>query len=398
MTFRVVDKGWSSELTDGLNLDRTELRVVCPFIKHRVLDGLLSPRPGSIQVITRYNLSDFADGVSDIEALHLLLDAGAAVRGIRGLHAKLYMFGSTRAIVTSANLTEAGLRRNHEFGAVTEEEAALENCRAYFDDLWRRGGNDLSHEQLDQWNREVVRHLASGGRPGRAARLGDFGADAGIAEPPHPETPPIFADAPQAFVKFLGQRSNRVPLPFPVLNEIDRAGCHWTLAYPASKRPRRVRDGAVMYIARLTDEPDIRIFGRAIGVAHEPGRDDATPGDIAHRPWKKDWSHYIRVHHAEFVNGTMANGVSLNKLMDTLGTDSFMPTQRNAARGSGNLDPRKAYMRQAAVELSNQGYAWLNDRLRNAFQNHGTIPRNLLDALDWPDLPVASATNAHPAP
>ena len=78
-------------------------------IKHRVLDGLLSPRPGSIQVITRYNLSDFADGVSYIEALHLLLDAGAAVRGIRGLHAKLYMFGSTRAIVTSANLTEAGL-------------------------------------------------------------------------------------------------------------------------------------------------------------------------------------------------------------------------------------------------------------------------------------------------
>ena len=40
-----------------------------------------------------------------------------------------------------------------------------------------------------------------------------------------------------------------------------------------------------MFIARLTDEPDIRIFGRAIGMEHEPGRDDATSSDIARRDW-----------------------------------------------------------------------------------------------------------------
>ena len=38
----------------------------------------------------------------------------------------------------------------------------------------------------------------------------------------------------------------------------------------------------MIFIARLTNDPnDIRVFGRAIGTRHVPGRDDATPADIA---------------------------------------------------------------------------------------------------------------------
>ncbi len=104
-------------------------------------------------------------------------------------------------------------------------------------------------------------------------------------------------------------------------------------------------NGAVMFFGRLTDEKDIRIFIRAICLAHRPESDDATLEDIARRPWKKLRPRYVRVHDAEFVNGTMANGVSPNKLMGTLEADSFMPTQRNAAGRSGNRNPRNAYMR-----------------------------------------------------
>ena len=65
------------------------------------LDRLLSLNPGSVQVITRFNLVDFAEGVSDVAGLRMLLDAGAQVRGIRRLHAKLYLSASW-AIITSA--------------------------------------------------------------------------------------------------------------------------------------------------------------------------------------------------------------------------------------------------------------------------------------------------------
>lgn len=395
MKFRLVDNNWGPELLDGLRLDHTELQIICPFIKRYTLDKLLSPQAPNIRVITRFNLSDFAEGVSDIDALRKLLDVGAAVRGIRGLHAKLYLFGSSRAIVTSANLTESGLGKNYELGVVTENKVAIASCRAYFDALWQRGGKDLRSDKLDEWDSKVTRHLASGGRPHRLSGLGDFGADAGFIEPTEDEAP-LFTEAPQAFVKFLGTADDRVSISSSIEEEVRLVGCHRKLHYPKKKRPKVVKDGAAMFIARLTDEPDdVRVFGRAIAMEHKPGRDDATADDIALGELASHWPHFVRVHHADFVNGTMKNGISLNALMEALGTDSFAPTQRNATHGSGNTNPRRAYIRQPAVQLSTEGHAWLNERLQNAFHLHGKVPKAFLDDLDWPDLPdVDSITDS----
>ena len=140
MTSRVVDKNWGSEFEKALRFDATELLMVSPFIKARALANLLADPPASIRVITRFNLEDFAQGVSDIRALRFLLGAGAAVRGIRNLHAKLYVFGLSRAMITSANLTEAGMVRNHEFGVVTEENGTVATCRHYFEKALGEGG------------------------------------------------------------------------------------------------------------------------------------------------------------------------------------------------------------------------------------------------------------------
>jgi hypothetical protein len=41
-------------------------------------------------------------------------------------------------------------------------------------------------------------------------------------------------------------------------------------------------------------------------------------------------------------------------------------------------------MQQPDVELSPQGYAWVNDRLEAAFSLHGKIPTEELEKLDWP--------------
>lgn len=393
MTIRLVDAGWAKELADALRADASDLKIICPFIKIGALDRLLSGHPKSIRVITRFNLADLAEGVSDIAALRKLVDVGASVRGVRNLHAKLYIFGKNHAIVTSANLTEAAINRNHEFGVVADDQTVITTCLAYFDALWQRAGRDLKGEQIDAWDEDVTRHRTLGGRPNRLTGLGDFGVDARIPEPPPVSLPIVVADARQAFVKFLGEGDNRVSSSFTTIEEIRRAGCHWAVAYPASRRPRSVKDDALIFIARLTEDPnDIRIFGRAIGMKHVPGRDDATPDDIALRSWKTDWPRYVRVYDAEFVAGTMANGVSLNEMMETLGPDSFLPTQRNARRGEGNTDPRKAYRQQAAVELSRAGLSWLSERLQTAFDLHGQVPLDTLDGLDWPVLPISTAS------
>ena len=371
-----------------MTAEQSHVRIVCPFIKRGALDGLLKAgRPRVLQVVTRFNLTDFAEGVSDLSSLRLLLERGAQVRGVRNLHAKLYAFGSSRAIVTSANLTDRAMRTNHEFGFVAEDAAIVERCRRYFDDLWGRAGGDLTLQRLEGWEERVGRHLATGAKPGRPRGLGDEGTDAGAAADA-PILAPWVGEATQSFVKFLGEGNNRVPLGLTTMEEIQRAGCHWAVAYPAKKRPTGVTDGALIFIGRLTKEPnDIRIFGRAIGMCHVIGRDDATPADIALRDWKKTWPRYVRVHHAEFVSGTMSNGVSLNELMDTLKAQSFAATQRNAAKVQGNTDPRRAYRQQAAVELTSQGAAWLTTQLETAFARHGRIAPAQLAGLDWPKVP-----------
>lgn len=368
-------------------LGATQLRIICPFIKLDALGSLLAHNE-SVQVITRFNLDDFASGVSDLQALRRLVTAGAQVRGVRGLHAKVYIFRDRRAIVTSANLTRAGLDRNHEFGLVSEDRAVLEACERYFQDLWPRAGKDLTASMIDNWELSVTQYLVGGARAGVPSGLADHGANANLESAlPIPVGSPQVA--PQAFVKFLGEGRNRVPVSYPVFDEIKSAGCHWALGYPAEKRPRKVRDGAVMFIARLTHSPnDMRVFGRAVGLQYVPGRDDATPFDIAERTWKQEWPRYVRVHHAEFVAGDLKNGVSLDEMMSALGANAFAPTQRNARQRVGNTDPRRAYLRQAGVELSNDGYAWLNERLEAAFQVHGNIPADDLARLDWPEVPV----------
>ena len=86
----------------------------------------------------------------------------------------------------------------------------------------------------------------------------------------------------------------------------------------------------------------------------------------------------------------MQNGISLAEMMDALGSDSFAPTQRNAARGQGNTNPRRSIMQKAAVELSHEGFEWLNARLQSAFDAHGRVPGHGLRELDWPEIPADS--------
>ena len=387
MTSRVVDRNWESEFKEALQLATTELLIVSPFIKSRALTKLLADPPASARVITRFNLEDFAQGVSDIRALRLLLDSGAAVRGIRNLHAKLYVFGSARAMITSANLTEAGMVRNHEFGVVTEENGTMAACRDYFERLWKKADADLTVHTLAAWENTINHRLTCGGRIAASDELPDHGVDIGLSRIREDQDASVFDNREQAFVKFLGQGHDRAALSRKVLEEVDGSGCHWALAYPKKKRPRSVRDEAVMFISRMVEGGDTRVFGRGIGLAHKPGRDDATQADIKRREWKSVWPRYIRVHDVEFVNGTLANGVSLGELMDSLGARCFAPTARNAAAGTGNTKPRLALRNHAAVELSDEGAAWLKQHLEAKFDAHGRIPKRTLKRLDWPVVP-----------
>lgn len=365
----------------------SSLRIVCPFVKEGAIADLLAETSSaSIELITRFNLDHFSEGVSDITALRRLLRMGARIRGVKRLHAKLYLFDDSRAIIASTNLTQAGLKRNHELGVIVEDDDVARGCGSYFKRLWEDAGPDLTNSRLDEWEERVeTAQILTGptSRPG----LGDEGAD--VYADVEPQMPARVEEPRQAFVKFFGEGHNRAERSFHVFDELQRGGSHFACTYPIGRRPRAVRDNDLMFMGRLVHSPnDTLIYGRAVAVRYEEGRDEASPEEIARRPWKERWPHYIRVHHPEFISGPLANGVSLGELMDELGPYAFGSTTENAERGSGNENPRKAIRQAPAVRLAPEGLKWLNDQLEQSFDQHGTISATELASLDWPTLEI----------
>ena len=394
---RLVDKQWEQELRDGLAVCEGSWSLACPFIKQQVIERLLAVMAlDKIELVTRFNLADFAAGVSDVGALRAIVNAGGQVRGLRGLHSKVFIFGDQRAAVTSANLTTAALSRNAEFGCISQDPDFVGACREYLDELWQRASAPVTIGQLDEWDAIVTARLAQGGRPSWLDALPDFGASS-----PLPSASPFAgqaaaaaatsavgwpAESGQAWVKFFGQGHDRASPDAAILDQIDGAGCHWACTYPKGRRPRSVSNGDTMFMGRLTHSPnDTLIFGRAIALAHVDDRDTASADEIERRSWKVDWPNYIRVHHAEFIAGKLSDGISLGTLMDELGPNAFGSTQENLLAGQGrNTNPRKALRQQPAVRLTAEAMAWLTERFEHASSVNGRVPTSELDQLDWP--------------
>jgi len=370
MHFRLLDSGWSSEIAKAMAGRPSGVRIVCPFIRLATVKRLISRSTKRLEVITRFDLKGFNAGVSEVAALKALLHAGARIRGIVGLHSKMYLFGDQSTIVTSANLTEAAMFKNQEFGFMSTDSQIVSECHAYFDALWSKTTTDLTSAALREWQSilDRVRPMQSSG----INALPDFGE---IVSSHSPFVAAMGADPPlQSFIKFFGRSNNRSDLTTPIADEVQRSGSNWACTYPTGKRPRQVKDGAVIFMARMVKDPnDYRIYGRAVGREHQPGVDDATPADIAKRGWKKGWSHYVRVHDPLMIDGYLSDGVSMAEMMDELGTTAFAPTLRNFSDGRGNTDPRRAIMRKPSIELTPIAYDWISSRLDAAFLRHGTL-------------------------
>jgi len=188
------------------------------------------------------------------------------------------------------------------------------------------------------------------------------------------------------FLKFMGNSSQRDDLNTQIYDVLKQSGCHWACTYPASKRPRSISDGAIMYMARMVGAPnDMRIFGRAIASRHDPDRDNASDADIRRRPRWAQSPCYVRVHQPQFIAGSLHNGVSLNELFSVIGAGALASTMRNARAHSGNTDPALSIRRHPGAQLGGPGHARLRAAFEGAINTHGRMPDAALDRLDWPD-------------
>lgn len=112
-----------------------EMILCAPFIKNQIICDIIKNKKScsKMTVITASNISNFIQSSSDLSAIKTLLKHNITVINYQDLHAKIYLFDSTKALITSANLTYSGMNHNYEYGVlIDKDEKSMEQIEKDF--------------------------------------------------------------------------------------------------------------------------------------------------------------------------------------------------------------------------------------------------------------------------
>lgn len=113
-------------LADCAKACRSQVLICSPYVNGGILSLTnLIPTKVSRTLITRTDLRDFAVGASNLDTLCTLAEGGMSIHTLSRLHAKVYIFDDSTALITSANATYSGLHRNLECGIGTDDSAVV---------------------------------------------------------------------------------------------------------------------------------------------------------------------------------------------------------------------------------------------------------------------------------
>lgn len=102
-----------------------------------------------LEVITDISVENVLHRATDLAALQLLADhiPHAKILYLPGVHAKVYVSGDQRAIVSSANFTEGGFNRNLEYGVAVSDPNVVRAIRCDLD-AYAQLGAAVSRDRL----------------------------------------------------------------------------------------------------------------------------------------------------------------------------------------------------------------------------------------------------------
>jgi phosphatidylserine/phosphatidylglycerophosphate/cardiolipin synthase-like enzyme len=156
-SIRTVQSPWESSFYDILGSAQSSLLITSPFIKcsqaNALIDRLQSSGVSSqihISIMTDLKPDNILAGSLDVEALLAFSDMtpNLTVTYLPNLHAKVYVADQNTAIITSANFTDGGLRKNFEYGVVVSDPLIVSRVRSDLDQ-YASLGNVVSRQTLE---------------------------------------------------------------------------------------------------------------------------------------------------------------------------------------------------------------------------------------------------------
>ena len=145
-----------SALADVLHSATDELLIASPYIKEAEAKWVCDELGGNgsrskcrLRVMTDIRSDSILSGSLDLEALEMFRNRRSAsqVVTLPRLHAKVYVADSTRALITSANLTPSGLDYNFEYGVCLDDISQIGQVRHDLE-AYARLGSVLSDMEL----------------------------------------------------------------------------------------------------------------------------------------------------------------------------------------------------------------------------------------------------------
>lgn len=128
------------------------LKIAVPYLSLARLKRLLENTP-EWALLT--DLSEWLKAESNHQGILKFLEAyQGRILHLEGLHAKVFI-GKNHALVSSSNLTTAGLEQNEEMGVLIDERELLEELEQWFDSIWHQ----TTPIDLDEV-REKIKRLA----------------------------------------------------------------------------------------------------------------------------------------------------------------------------------------------------------------------------------------------
>lgn len=175
------------DLFDGV---QNRICIVSPFISVPIADKLceiVKKKGLDCSFITRIYLEDMICKANSLDAINSMIDSGIKVYSVKGLHTKLYLFDSERAILGSANFTSGGFKSNIELSLFISEEPVVVELQEYFDVMKEKllsAANGMVTKEIIEEAKEQYKSVYSLKKgSGNNFSIKMYGADIGLIKP-----------------------------------------------------------------------------------------------------------------------------------------------------------------------------------------------------------------------
>lgn len=122
-----IKNPWDKEFYGLVKSCNESLKISSPYVKVDIINDLYKNIVSNVSftLITSFKLMNFYKRSSDIEAIENIIDRKGKVKNYQNLHSKIYIFDDVKCIITSANLTNGGLKNNYEYGLYVDDKKIL---------------------------------------------------------------------------------------------------------------------------------------------------------------------------------------------------------------------------------------------------------------------------------